>query len=228
MRVPDFDSLKIPFFLRSDNQYIVKSADFSGWIASPFRAFERSFVHRCKQVGWIIAKVRKSLGESWKVCTPYTGATTNFQSSERVLDSLPLKVLRAKNLRVLRAGFRRKDARGETIVPLKAWIRLNVACRRTVSGPVGSAGHIPFWYFPNKSLPLLQNLAFITNIRKKSSWITGSFHHLEAVFELFVWRLRANSFPAAHLGNPNKFDCLWFGRWVESDKLQFRWKRLKC
>ena len=28
--VPDFDSLKIPFFLRSDNQYIVKSADFSG------------------------------------------------------------------------------------------------------------------------------------------------------------------------------------------------------
>ena len=27
---PDFDSLKIPFFLRSDNQYIVKSADFSG------------------------------------------------------------------------------------------------------------------------------------------------------------------------------------------------------
>ena len=25
---PDFDSLKIPFFLRSDNQYIVKSADF--------------------------------------------------------------------------------------------------------------------------------------------------------------------------------------------------------
>ena len=30
VRVPDFDSLKIPFFLRSDNQYIVKSADFSG------------------------------------------------------------------------------------------------------------------------------------------------------------------------------------------------------
>ena len=29
-RGPDFDSLKIPFFLRSDNQYIVKSADFSG------------------------------------------------------------------------------------------------------------------------------------------------------------------------------------------------------
>jgi len=28
--IPDFDSLKIPFFLRSDNQYIVKSADFSG------------------------------------------------------------------------------------------------------------------------------------------------------------------------------------------------------
>ena len=28
--VPDFDSLKIPFFLRSDNQYIVKRADFSG------------------------------------------------------------------------------------------------------------------------------------------------------------------------------------------------------
>ena len=28
--LPDFDSLKIPFFLRSDNQYIVKSADFSG------------------------------------------------------------------------------------------------------------------------------------------------------------------------------------------------------
>ena len=27
---PDFDSLKIPFSLRSDNQYIVKSADFSG------------------------------------------------------------------------------------------------------------------------------------------------------------------------------------------------------
>ena len=27
---PDFDSLKIPFFLRSDNQYIVKSADFLG------------------------------------------------------------------------------------------------------------------------------------------------------------------------------------------------------
>ena len=27
---PDFDSLKIPFFLRSDNQYIVKRADFSG------------------------------------------------------------------------------------------------------------------------------------------------------------------------------------------------------
>ena len=27
---PDFDSLKNPFFLRSDNQYIVKSADFSG------------------------------------------------------------------------------------------------------------------------------------------------------------------------------------------------------
>lgn len=27
---PDFDSQKIPFFLRSDNQYIVKSADFSG------------------------------------------------------------------------------------------------------------------------------------------------------------------------------------------------------
>ena len=27
---PDFDSLKIPFFLRSDNQYIVKSTDFSG------------------------------------------------------------------------------------------------------------------------------------------------------------------------------------------------------
>ena len=60
-RRPDFDSLKIPFFLRSDNQYIVKSADFSWWIASPFRAFERSFVHRCKQVGWIIAKVRKVL-----------------------------------------------------------------------------------------------------------------------------------------------------------------------
>ena len=49
--IPDFDSLKIPFFLRSDNQYIVKSTDFSGGIASPFRAFERSFVHRCKQVG---------------------------------------------------------------------------------------------------------------------------------------------------------------------------------
>ena len=29
-KIPDFDSLKIPFFLRSDNQYIVKSADFSG------------------------------------------------------------------------------------------------------------------------------------------------------------------------------------------------------
>ena len=57
----DFDSLKIPFFLRSDNQYIVKSADYSGWIASPFRAFERSFVHRFKQVGWIIAKVRNCL-----------------------------------------------------------------------------------------------------------------------------------------------------------------------
>ncbi len=28
--LPDFDSLKISFFLRSDNQYIVKSADFSG------------------------------------------------------------------------------------------------------------------------------------------------------------------------------------------------------
>ena len=28
--LPDFDSLKIPFSLRSDNQYIVKSADFSG------------------------------------------------------------------------------------------------------------------------------------------------------------------------------------------------------
>ena len=92
VRVPDFDSLKISFFfLRSDNQYIVKSADFSGWIASPFRAFERSFVHRCKQVGWIIAKVRKSLGESWKVCTPYTGATTNFQSSEVVLRQSPPK-----------------------------------------------------------------------------------------------------------------------------------------
>ena len=61
VRVPDFDNLKIPFFLRSDNQYIVKSADFSGWIASPFRAFERSFVHRCKQVGWIISKVRNCL-----------------------------------------------------------------------------------------------------------------------------------------------------------------------
>ena len=30
LKFPDFDSLKIPFSLRSDNQYIVKSADFSG------------------------------------------------------------------------------------------------------------------------------------------------------------------------------------------------------
>ena len=63
--------------------------------------------------GKVSVRVEKSV-------PPTTGATTNFQSSERVLDSLPLKVLRAKNLRVLRAGFRRKDARGETIVPLKA------------------------------------------------------------------------------------------------------------
>ena len=45
---------------------------------------------------------------------------------------------------------------------------------------------------------------------------------LRSCFELFVWRLRASSFPAAHLGNPNKFDCPRFGRWVESEKLQFR------
>ena len=28
--------------------------------------------------------------------------------------------------------------------------------------------------------------------------------------------------PAAHLDNPDKFDCPRFGRWVESEKLQVR------
>ena len=45
---------------------------------------------------------------------------------------------------------------------------------------------------------------------------------LRSSFELFVWRLRASSSPAAHLGDPNKFDCSRFGRRVESEKLQFR------
>ena len=33
--------------------------------------------------------------------------------------------------------------------------------------------------------------------------------------------LQTSSFPAAHLGNPNKFDCLRFGHRFESEKLQF-------
>ena len=45
---------------------------------------------------------------------------------------------------------------------------------------------------------------------------------LRICFELFVWRLRAISSPAAHLGNPDKFDCPQFGRRVESETLQFR------
>ena len=45
---------------------------------------------------------------------------------------------------------------------------------------------------------------------------------LRICFELFVWRLKAISSPAAHLGNPDKFDCPQFGRRVESETLQFR------
>ena len=52
---------------------------------------------------------------------------------------------------------------------------------------------------------------------KKIREMRGGFR---SCFDLFVRRLRASSFPAAHLGNPNKFDCSRFGRWVESEKLQ--------
>ena len=157
------------------------------------RTLDDTWIYRCaltlflnmrglaSEVRGVHAPRQKSRWELKSLYPLYGGDNEFSILGEGIKTVSHLKVLRAKNLRVLRAGFRRKDARGVTIVPLKAWIRLNVACMRTVSGPVGSAGHIPFWYYPNKSIPLLQNLAFITNIRKKSSWITGSFHHLEAV-----------------------------------------------
>ena len=75
--------------------------------------------------------------------------------------------------------------------------------------PILSPGH-----FGTPDKPLLY--------QKLSHSLFRITYFLRSCFELFVWRLRAISSPAAHLGNPNKFDCPRFGRWVESEKLQFR------